>query len=62
VMRIGSRWLSEFPSDVVRIECERCGRAGSYELEAAQPLGDAHAESLDGMTPATSDVRNWAVI
>jgi hypothetical protein len=28
--RIGSRSLGEFPFDVVRIECERCGRAGRY--------------------------------
>ena len=32
-MRIGSRSLGEFPSDVVRIECERCGRAGSYRRD-----------------------------
>jgi hypothetical protein len=30
--RIGSRSLGEFPFDVVRIECERCSRAGSYAL------------------------------
>ena len=30
--RIGSRSLGEFPHDVVRIECERCSRAGSYAL------------------------------
>jgi hypothetical protein len=28
--RIGSHSLGEFPLDVVRIECERCGRAGRY--------------------------------
>jgi hypothetical protein len=28
-MRIGSDSLSESRSDVVRMECERCGRAGS---------------------------------
>ena len=28
--RIGSRSLSEFPLDVVRIECERCGRSRRY--------------------------------
>ena len=28
--RIGSRSLGEFPHAVVRIDCERCGRAGSY--------------------------------
>ena len=32
-MRIGSRSLGEFPSTVVRIECQRCGRAGSYRLD-----------------------------
>ena len=30
--RIGSLSLGEFPLDVVRIECERCNRAGSYRL------------------------------
>jgi hypothetical protein len=30
---MGSRSLGEFPLDVVRIECERCGRAGSYSLD-----------------------------
>jgi hypothetical protein len=30
--RIGSRSLGEFPLDVVRIDCERCGRAGRYAL------------------------------
>ena len=28
--RIGSHSLGEFPLDVVRIECPRCDRAGSY--------------------------------
>jgi hypothetical protein len=32
-MRNGSRSLGEFPLDVVRIECERCGRAGSYRRD-----------------------------
>jgi hypothetical protein len=32
-MRIGSGSLGEFPLDVVRIECERCGRAGSYRRD-----------------------------
>ncbi len=32
-MRVGSRSLGEFPVDVVRIECERCGRAGSYRRD-----------------------------
>ena len=31
--RIGSHSLGEFPLDVVRIECQRCGRAGSYRRE-----------------------------
>ncbi len=31
--RIGSHSLGEFPLDVVRIDCERCGRAGSYRRE-----------------------------
>jgi hypothetical protein len=31
--RIGSRALAEFPLAVVRIECERCGRTGSYRLD-----------------------------
>jgi hypothetical protein len=30
---IGSRTLAEFPLAVVRIECERCGRTGSYRLD-----------------------------
>jgi hypothetical protein len=30
--RTGSRSLGEFPHAVVRIECERCGRAGRYAL------------------------------
>ncbi len=25
--------LADFPLSVVRIECERCGRAGSYRLD-----------------------------
>jgi hypothetical protein len=29
-MRNGSRLLGEFPSPVVRVDRERCGRAGSY--------------------------------
>jgi hypothetical protein len=28
--RIGSLSLGEFPLDVARIECPRCGRAGRY--------------------------------
>ena len=28
--RIGSHSLDEFPLAVVRIDCERCGRAGRY--------------------------------
>ena len=32
-MRNGSRSLGEFPSNVVRIGCERCGRAGSYRRD-----------------------------
>jgi hypothetical protein len=31
--RIGSRALAEFPLAVVRIECQRCGRTGSYRLD-----------------------------
>jgi len=31
--RVGSHSLVEFPLDVVRIECERCGRAGSYRRD-----------------------------
>jgi hypothetical protein len=30
VRRIGSRSFGEFPINVVRVVCERCGRAGSY--------------------------------
>jgi hypothetical protein len=32
-MRTGSVSLAEFPLDVVRIDCQRCGRAGSYRRE-----------------------------
>jgi hypothetical protein len=32
--RVGSRWLGEFPHAVVRIECERCGPAGSYRRDS----------------------------
>jgi hypothetical protein len=32
-MRVGSRSLAEFPLDVVRIDCERCGRAESYRRD-----------------------------
>jgi len=31
--RIGSHSLSEFPLDVVRIDCERYGRTGSYRRD-----------------------------
>jgi hypothetical protein len=30
--RIGSRSLGDFPLPTFRIECQRCGRAGSYRL------------------------------
>jgi hypothetical protein len=30
--RIGSPALFEFPFGIVRIDCQRCGRAGSYRL------------------------------
>jgi hypothetical protein len=32
-MRSSSRSLGEFPLDVIRIECPRCDRAGSYRKE-----------------------------
>ena len=32
-MRIGSHTLGEFPSPTVPIDCERCGRAGSYRRD-----------------------------
>ena len=32
-MRRGSRSLGEFPLNVVRIDCPRCDRAGSYRLD-----------------------------
>ena len=41
---IGSRSLGEFPLDVVRIECERCGRAGSYRRH--RPVARFEATSL----------------
>jgi hypothetical protein len=31
--RIGSSSLGEFPLDVVRVDCQRCGRAGSYRRD-----------------------------
>ena len=31
--RIGSYSLDEYPLPVVRIGCDRCGRAGSYRLD-----------------------------
>ncbi len=31
--RVGSHSLGEFPLAVVRIECPRCERAGSYRLD-----------------------------
>jgi hypothetical protein len=31
--RIGSHSLGELPLAVVRIDCERCGRAGSYRRD-----------------------------
>jgi hypothetical protein len=30
--RTGSRALAEFPLPRFRVECQRCGRAGSYRL------------------------------
>jgi hypothetical protein len=33
VRGISSRSLGEFPLDVVRVDCERCGRAGSYRRD-----------------------------
>jgi hypothetical protein len=33
VRRVGSRSLGEFPLDVVRVGCDRCGRAGSYRRD-----------------------------
>ena len=32
VKRIGSHTIGAFPFDPVRIECERCSRAGRYAL------------------------------
>ncbi len=32
-MRIGAHSLGEFPLNVVRIDCPRCNRAGSYRLD-----------------------------
>ncbi len=31
--RIGSHSLAEYPEPDVRVDCERCGRAGSYRLD-----------------------------
>jgi hypothetical protein len=38
-MRIGSRSLGEFLLSVVRIGCERCGRARSYRSDGLDRLG-----------------------
>jgi hypothetical protein len=38
VKRIGSRSLGEVPLAVVRIECQRCARAGSYRLDGLMAL------------------------
>ena len=40
--RIGSRSLGEFPFDVVRIDCERCGRAGRYALAGLGAVRGQH--------------------
>lgn len=32
-MSNGSLTFADYPGDVVRIECERCGRAGRYRLD-----------------------------
>jgi hypothetical protein len=45
--RIGSRSLGEFPFDVVRIECERCGRAGRYALAGLIERFGANAAGPD---------------
>jgi len=32
-MRVGSHTLADYPAPTVRIDCERCGRAGRYRLD-----------------------------
>ena len=46
-MRIGTRSLGEFPLDVVRIDCEHCGRAGRYRLTGLIERFGPNAAVLD---------------
>jgi hypothetical protein len=62
--RTDSYSLGEFPLDVVRIECERCGRAGRYRLAglierfgprrgpARRPHGSGHMRPPAGLLEA----------
>jgi hypothetical protein len=48
--RLGSRSLGEFPLDVVRIECERCGRSGRYAKARLMERFGADAAGPDVLT------------
>ena len=65
-MRNGSRSLGEFPSPAVRIDCERCGRAGSYRLDGlvARLGADRLRAYFDGLkdeqaAKAISDIEKY---
>ena len=49
--RSGSRSLGEFPLDVVRIECERCGRVGSYRRDGSCCRGSAESAAFAEKVP-----------
>jgi hypothetical protein len=48
--RVGSRTLDEFPLSRLRIECARCGRAGSYRLDGLIERFAADAALPDVLT------------
>ena len=47
-MRSGSHTLGEFPMNVVRIDCQRCGQAGRYRREGLIERFGADAAALRG--------------
>jgi hypothetical protein len=53
-MRHGSHSLGEFPSKVVRIDCERCGRTGSYRLDGLVARFGVDAALPDVLTALAS--------
>jgi hypothetical protein len=46
-MRNGSQTLGEFPAKVVRIDCPRCERAGSYRFDGLMARFGADAALPD---------------